>query len=566
MTAACLPIEQGMNIQWPIPGCRVEQVTADTLAHLQIAARGMDRGGRCPDCGTVSRAVHSRYRRCPADLPSLGRMVRVSLRVRRFYCRNAACPRQTFAEPVSQLVAPFARRTRRLAEAQGRTGAALGGEAGARLLSRLAMPASADTVLRLLNQLPLPDYAEPRVIGVDDWAKRKGRSYGTIVVDLERRRVMDLLPDRNAATVAGWLRQRPGIEVVARDRSTEYASAIATGAPAAVQVADRWHLLANLRQAVERWLAGAHGRLRRLPATSCDGDLVPAGRAGPFPRSAADEQVRADSRARRLALYDEVQRRQAAGEPLLSIARAMNLARGTVRSYAYASSFPERATRRPGCSIIDRHLPHLQARVAEGCEDAAVLWRELQAQGFAGTAKQVRRWLSERRRKPARTAPSRWRGRIPANPGSPDGRRSAPLPAARPLAWLLVQPPATLPVADAAVVACVEQDREAATVAMLARKLTALIRECNAGNQTNAVAACAELDAWLAEAGRCDVPTMETFAAGLKKDGNAIRAALTMPWSNGQTEGQVNRLKLIKRQMYGHASFDLLRRRVLLAA
>ena len=493
-------------------------------------------------------------------------MVRVSLRVRRFYCRNAVCPRQTFAERVPQLVAPFARRTHRLAEAQGRTGAALGGEAGARLLSRLSMPASADTVLRLLKRLPLPHETEPRVIGVDDWAKHRGRSYGTIVVDLEQRRVVDLLPDRTAATLAGWLRQRPGIEVVARDRSTEYASAIAIGAPAAVQVADRWHLLANLRQAVERWLAGAHGRLRRLPAMPDEAGAVPARRTGPFPCSAADEQVRADSRARRLALYDEVQRRQAAGEPLISIARAMKLARGTVRNYAYASSFPERAARRPGHSTIDRHLPHLQARVAEGCEDGAVLWRELQAQGFTGTARLVRRWLSERRRTPARTAPHRWRGRAPANPGLPDDSTPTPLPAARQLAWLLVQSPTTLPAADAAAVARVEQDQDAAAVAKLARRFTALVRGCSAGNQTDAAAAGAELDAWLAEAGKCGVQTMETFAAGLKQDAGAIRAALTTPWSNGQTEGQVNRLKTIKRQMYGHASFDLLRRRVLLAA
>ena len=547
------------------PRLRVEQVTSDTLAHLQIAARGLGRGGCCPDCGKMSRAVHSRYHRLPADLPSLGRAVRVRLRVRRFYCRNAVCPRQTFAERVSQLVVPFARRTRRLAEAQGRTGAALGGEAGARLLSRLSMPASADTVLRLLNRLPLPHETTPRVIGVDDWAKRKGRSYGTIVVDLEQRRVVDLLPDRTAATLAGWLRQRPGIEVVARDRSTEYASAIATGAPAAVQVADRWHLLANLRQAVERWLAGAHGRLRRLPALPDEGSAVPARRTGPFPRSAADVQVGSDSRARRLALYGEVQRRRTAGEPLISIARVMNLARGTVRTYAYASSFPERGARRPSRSTIDRHLPHLQARVAEGCEDAAVLWRELQAQGFTGTAKQVRRWMSERRRRPARTAPHRWRGRASANPGSTGGSPPTPLPAARQLAWLLVQPPAALPAADAAAVGRVEQDEDALVVAKLARKFTALVRACNAGSQTDAVAAGAELDAWLVEAGGCGVPTIETFAAGLKKNGAAIRAALTMPWSNGQTEGQVNRLKLIKRQMYGHASFDLLRRRVLLA-
>ncbi len=555
-----------MNIQYPIPGCRVEQVTSDTPAHLQIAVHGLDRSGRCPDCGKTSRAVHSRYHRRPADLPSLGRAVRVTLRVRRFYCCNAVCPRRTFAERVSQLVAPFARRTRRLAEAQGRTGAALGGEAGARLLSRLFMPASADTVLRLLGRLPLPAQTEPRIIGIDDWAKRRGRSYGTIVVDLEQRRVVDLLPDRTAATLAGWLRQRPGIKVVARDRSTEYASGITTGAPAAVQVADRWHLLTNLRQAVERWLAGAHGRLRQLRAMPGEAGAVLAKRTGPFPRSVSDAQVGSDSRARRLALYDEVQRRHGAGEPLLAIARAMNLARGTVRTYAHASSFPERGARRPSHSIIDRYLPYLQARVAEGCEDGAVLWQELQAQGFTGTARLVRRWLSERRRKPARTAPHRWRGRVLANPGSPNNSPATPLPAARQLAWLLVQPPTTLPAADAAAVTRVEQDKDAAAVTMLARRFNALVRACNAGNKVDAAAAGAELDAWLVEAGNCGVQTMETFAAGLKQDAAAIRAALTTPWSNGQTEGQVNRLKTLKRQMYGRASFNLLRRRVLLAA
>ena len=413
------------------------------------------------------------------------------------------------------------------------------------------MPASADTVLRLLNRMPLPDQTDPRVVGVDDWAKRRGRSYGTIVVDLERHRVVDLLSDRTAATLAAWLRQRPGIEVVARDRSTEYASGIAIGAPSAVQVADRWHLLANLRQ---------------LPALPDEGGAVPARRTGPFPRSATQAQVSTDSRVRRLGLYDEVQRRHTAGEPLISIARAMNLARERVCTYAHASSFPERGARRPGRSTIDRHLPHLQARVAEGCEDAAVLWRELQAQGFTGTAKQVRGWMSERRQRPARTAPSRWRGRASANPGPSDSSPVTPLPAARQLAWLLVQPPAMLLAADAAAVGQVEQDTDALIVAKLARRFTALVRVCNADSQSDAVAANAELDAWLIEAGGCGVPTMETFAGGLRKDADAIRAALTMPWSNGQTEGQVNRLKLIKRQMYGHASFDLLRRRVLLAA
>src|SRR3954453_21785391 len=185
-----------MNKLSTMPGCRVKQITREAPGLLSITAKGTTPGGRGPDCGRASRAVHSRYRRRPADLPSLGRSVGVELRVRRFYCRNAACPRRTFAERLPELVAAHARRTRRLAEAQGRVGAALGGEASARLLPRLASPASADTVLRLVRRMPLPE--PPRAVGVDDWAVRKGRTYGTIVVDLERRRTLDLLPDRTA--------------------------------------------------------------------------------------------------------------------------------------------------------------------------------------------------------------------------------------------------------------------------------------------------------------------------------------------------------------------------------
>src|SRR5437763_6425975 len=234
-----------MNKLCPMPGCRVEQITREDPGFLSITAKGTRPGGRCPGCGRASRAVHSRYRRRPADLPALGRAVGVELCVRRFHGRDAARGRRTFAE---RLPGPRARRTGRLAEAQGRVGVALGGEAGARLLQGLAMATSADTVLRLVRGLPLPEPEPPRAVGVDDWAVRKGRSYGTILVDLERRRALDLLPDRTAETLADWLRGRPGIGVVARDRSTEYARGIALGAPAATQVADRWHLLAYVRQ------------------------------------------------------------------------------------------------------------------------------------------------------------------------------------------------------------------------------------------------------------------------------------------------------------------------------
>src|SRR5215211_5516959 len=163
-----------MNKFCPMPGCRVEQITREDPGLLSITAQGTRPGGRGPDCGHASRAVHSRYRRCPADLPALGRAVRVDLRLRRFYCRNAACTRRTFAERLPELIRPHARRTSRLAQAQARVGVALGGEGSARLLQHLAMPASADTVLRLIRNLPLPEPEPPRVVGVDDWALRKG--------------------------------------------------------------------------------------------------------------------------------------------------------------------------------------------------------------------------------------------------------------------------------------------------------------------------------------------------------------------------------------------------------
>ena len=445
---------------------------------------------------------------------------------------------------------------------------ALGGEGSARLLQHLAMPASADTVLRLIRNLPLPEPEPPRVVGVDDWALRKGRTYGTIVVDLDRRRVLDLLPDRTAETLADWLRRQPQIAVVARDRSTEYARGIALGAPAATQVADRWHVLVNMRQAVERWLAGAQARLRRLPPSpGTPADTQPGRRTKPFARTRAERAARVGRRERWVALYEEVRRRHAAGEALQAISRAMNLAVGTVRKYAAAESFPVPEGRPLRRSILDPYLAHLQARLAEGCENALALWRELRAAGFPGTAKQVQRWVAEHRTAPAPSTPHQWRTKAPAHTPMSAPQDGAPaLPSPSQLAWLLVQPPSALSGPDAALVARVEQDPTAAHVARLARRLTALVRGCGVNPKVGPEAARVALTTWLADARACGVRALETFAAGLEQDGAAIRAALTTPWSSGQAEGQITRLKLIKRQMYGRASFDLLRRRVLLAA
>ena len=554
-----------MNDLHFLPGCRIREVTGADPSCIQIQAEARQRSARCPDCGEPSQAVHSRTLRRPADLPCLGREVRLELAVRRLYCRNPACPRQTFVERLPGLIAPHAHRTHRLAAAQGQVGVALGGEAAGRMLRQLGMPASGDTVLRLVRRLPLPRCPAPRILGVDDWALRKGETYGTILVDLERHRVVDLLPDRSAPTLADWLRRHRGVRAVARDRSTEYARGISLGAPRAVQVADRWHLLLNLRQMVERWLAGAHGRLRRLPSIP-SGEPGPARRTSAFPRSRAERAASADSRARRKTLYEEVRRRHAAGEPLLSIGRGMRLARGTVRKFAQAESFPERATQAPGRSILDPYLAHLEARIAAGCENAMALWRELRELGFLGTPTHVRRWLNPRRSAPAKTTPHCFRATQPALvPPNADGNAPA-LPSPRQLAWYLTRSRDRLTDEACAAIARLEQDVEAATVAALVRRFADLVRGCSLGGKAAVRAPITTFKAWLSDALKSGVSAVATFAAGLQQDGAAVKAALTTPWSSGLTEGQVNKLKLLKRQTFGRAKFDLLRRRVLLAA
>jgi transposase len=211
--------------------------------HIVIVAVPRAASASCPACRAPSRRLHGYYERTLSDLPWQGRPVQLRVRLRRLACCNTACPRRTFGESVREIARPWARRCERLRDLQRYLGLALGGEAAARLAVRLAMPVSADTLLRLVRCAPLPSRDAPRVVGLDEWAWRRGRRYGTMIVDLERNTIVDLLPDRNTETVAGWLRRHPGVEIVARDRAGVFAEGVRVGAPDATQIADRWHLL-----------------------------------------------------------------------------------------------------------------------------------------------------------------------------------------------------------------------------------------------------------------------------------------------------------------------------------
>ena len=348
------------TVPFSIPGCRLDLVES-TASGLLVSAHPTARSTCCPQCGKRSRRIHGSYVRSPEDLPVSDRTVRLQSRVHWFRCKHAACPRKTFAGPFPDLVVPHARRTDRLAAAQARVGLAVGAEPGARLFGWLRMPTSPDTVLRLVHRHPVPETATPRVLGVDDWAWYRGRAWGTILVDLETRRPVDVLPDRTAGAVSAWLHHHPGVEVVARERSTEYARAITEGAPDALQVADRWHLLHNLRQVLVRYLTSVRGRLKALPGTA---DL-PSEDRRPQRRSCAERASSVSARDRRLARYTEVRRLQAEhGLGISQIARALQINRTTVRKYLTADAFPEWGRHPVPASILAPYERHLEAQWA----------------------------------------------------------------------------------------------------------------------------------------------------------------------------------------------------------
>ena len=247
-----------------IPAALTVTSIAPTSGQVDITASMRPSGPwPCPDCQTLSARVHGSYQRRLADLPWQGRPVAIMVRVRRLACCVPACPRRTFAEPLAGVAERFGRRSCRLASLQRHLGLALGGEAGSRIAARLSVPVSADTLIRLVcaAELPTPEIA--RVIGIDEWAWRKGRTYGTAIVDLERNKVVDLLPDRDEGSVAQWLRDHSGIEVVARDRGDVYGEGARNGAPGATHVADRWHLLKNLSTALQAEVGRHHTALRQ---------------------------------------------------------------------------------------------------------------------------------------------------------------------------------------------------------------------------------------------------------------------------------------------------------------
>lgn len=379
-----------MLTMWPsLPNFEIAAVERVGTEYIVTAtATATAEWQACPKCGEESKTVHSWYEREPNDLPSIGNVVRLSLKVRRFFCKNVVCQRKIFCERVPEVVGWYARRTGRLAHSLTDTALELGGKAGARLARKLGMATSRDTLLRLVRRSAEVAQTIPEVIGVDDWAFCKGQRYGTLICDHETGVVIDLLPDRDAKTIAEWLQAYPSVKIVTRDRANTYAAGVTAGAPEAIQIADRWHLANNLVDAIEKTVAKQSGYLlgstlenetEKTPRRSDDDDIRQS-------TLREDElAARAATRARRQAQYEQILLLQHANLSPNHIASQVGLSTKTVYRWLAHGSFPERQPRATGPTLLNPYHAYLQQRWVEGCQNWTDLYHELQQRGYTGS-------------------------------------------------------------------------------------------------------------------------------------------------------------------------------------
>ncbi len=471
--------------------------------------------------------IHSRYSRSPHDLPVSEHTVRLVLHARRFRCPNTECSKSTFVERLAGLLPYYGRRTHRLTRALRSVGRALGGEAGVRLLQHLRMHSSPRTLLRIVRQQVVRAIETPRVLGVDDWAIRKGRTYGTILVDLERRQTVDLLPGRDAETLTKWLQEHQGIEIIARDRSTEYIRAINNGAPSAQQVAGalwaRWHLLQNLRQMLERCLNRLLTDRKTLPLLRIAPSLAIPSRAGPFLRSRAERKSGAATHRKWMQIHQEVHRLHRDGHNISQISRTLQIDRKIVRKYLSMAQLPVRARHPVRMSTLDPYLAHLVTRFHEGCTNGMQLWREIREQGYAGGYGQVIRWLKKHRQQlETPTAHPHDPSTDRTGNSAPEASASLKLPSNRQLSWLLLLDAGSYLGHDADLVYSLQQYPVLNDLQQLVQRFKTIVRERKS----------TALDTWLSDCATSEFPELQTFATGLMHDYSAVRAAVETDWSN----------------------------------
>ncbi|MFD9637504.1 ISL3 family transposase [Streptomyces violascens] len=486
-------------------------------------------------CGRSSARVHGRYVRTLRDVAVGGLGVVIELCIRRFRCENPACPAVTFAEQIAGLTTPHSRQTPLLRGVLAQIGLALAGRAGARLAAAVGIVVGKDMLLRLVRALPEPEVGEVEVLGVDDFAFRKGRHYGTVLIDMATHRPLHLYDGREGEDLAAWLRGHPEVKVVCRDRSSGYSEGARVGAPQAEQVADRYHLWANLGQAVEKTVNGHRSRLAEAPRG-------PAG--SPDHLEAKPEVVQPSAE---LKIVTRLREQHAAAHELwkqgmskAAIGRKLGLHQATVRKLVNARSSDDVVAKSlQRAHVVDPYVGYLHRRWNEGIRNAAQLYREIQQLGYPGGELAVQHHLRRYRT---------GRGHAPASGLKPPSVREV-------TSWIMTHPEHLRDEDADKLHRLRERDPELDRLTLHVRRFAAMMT----GRQGD------RLEGWIADIEQDSLAPLAGFARNLRRDFDAVRNGLSLPHSSGAVEGNINRLKMLKRQMFGRAGLDLLRKRVLLA-
>ncbi len=539
---------------------RLESYTLESGDCLLLTLSSTQTQVPCPLCGGLSHRVHSRYERTLADLPCVHFRLRLILQVCKFFCPNAECRRRIFTERLPEVAAPWARKTMRLIQRLQSIGLALGGAAGARLGDCLGYAACGSTLLNQLQRLPLPDFITPKILGVDDFAFRKGHNYGTILVDLETHQPIALLADRKAETLVEWLQAHPGIEVLSRDRSKAYKRAMTEGAPEAIQVADRFHLVKNLSETLEQAFGSYRSELKAAEQSQHQATVADAPEETvlvipkPTATEASQQQIR-QNQQRKIDQQKTIKSLQAQGWLQTTIAQTVGVSLKTVERYSTLPDFPEIPARRPtfGRSLLDPYKPQLLTWWNSGIREPSLLMKLLKPCGFEGSLRTLQRYLSGLRE--AQGLPP---VRIKVDQALPKvvDPQSPPF-TPRQAAYLVVLKPENRQAEETDLLErVVQQHPDLSHLVELADAFLQLLRQ----RQTDA------FDDWLLKAARCALKPLQTFAKGLFDDYAAVKASLMTEVSNGLVEGLNNKLKMLKRQMYGRADLELLAKRLIMAA
>jgi transposase len=483
--------------------------------------------------------------------------LKIILSVCKFFCLNATCPRRIFTERLPAVVVPWARRTTRLSQHLIAIGLALGGSAAARLSQQIGgYGYSRNTFLRSIASLPLPAFSTPKILGVDDFAFRKGHHYGTILVDLESNQPIALLADRTAETLEAWLKVHPGIEILSRDRSKAYKSGMDNGAPDAIQVADRFHLLQNLEEILERFFKEHVSTLQQVEKAQLQADSNTVPQALEPPLDLQSSKVL--NRSQRLEKYEQTHALREQGYRVKDIAYHLGIGIRTVYTYLSAATFPERQpTIRQQGSGLEAYKPYIQQQWCLGNRQTKALFQEIQQQGYKGSYPTLARFTQQLRQwEPATSCPDALND-LPGRGPAPPLQKIAQKPlTARRGAWLILQYQETLSEDEEKLLERLVQQPELSEVITLAQDWIKLLRQ----------RLPQQLDSWLERAKNSSSKAFQSFAKGLKEDYDAVKNALTLEVSNGAVEGQNNRLKMLKRQMFGRAGLDLLEKRFILTS